>query len=46
MLATIIISAVLLAVVALALRQTIRDHKAGGCEGSCGGCSIQGQCHR
>ncbi len=43
--ATIIITVVLVAVVALVVRGMIRDRKAGKCCGGCSGCSGSSGCH-
>ena len=47
-LATIIVAAVLAAVVVLTIRKMHRDKKAGGCScgGSCGCCPSSGMCHK
>ena len=45
--ATIIISVILVAIVALIIRGLIQDRKGGksSCGGSCGACAHGGQCH-
>ena len=41
---TVIVSAVLLAIVALLIRSMWKDHKAGGSCGGCNGCSGGASC--
>ncbi len=47
MVATILISLVLLAIVGLAIASIIRDKKQGksSCGGNCGHCPMSGSCH-